>query len=161
MSTTLDLANLSPDAILRLWEATRRVHAARASDPRLRADILRRCQQLEDGDLAATIRAELDETHPGVVLEAHWRELIPNRPALGAFPRHELIATGSPDQWIKDDPRRLTGVVHEMARFTENLKEIAQGALDLADRLGIDEQEADRIVCAAFRDSGGGQHHAS
>ena len=73
------------------------------------------------------------------------------RPALGAFPRRDTPDAPSVDQWLRDDPRRLAGVIVEAARFTDDLKCIVVGVTNLADRVGIDEEEADKIIAAAIR----------
>lgn len=151
-----DLASMTADQVLDLWARVERDKATREADPELREAILRCCGALADRERAATIRAELDQAHPAIVLEANWRVLIGNRPALGsftgAFPRRDREVIPTANEWLKDDPRRLAGVVAEMRRFTSDLPKIVQSALDLADSAGIDEQLADRVICAALRD---------
>jgi hypothetical protein len=162
---TVDLADLTADQVLELWSRVEQAEATREVDPELRASILKRCDQLGDRDLAAAIREELDVAHPAVVLEQHWRELIADRPTLGAFrgafPRRDRVVVPTADEWLREDPRRLGNIVAEVARFTVDLKAITVSVLELADRLGIDEQEADRIVCAALRNLPKRASHAS
>lgn len=149
-----DLANLSPDQVLALWSKVEKAKATREADPELRAAILRRAEAL-DPSFAAQMRDQLDEAHPAVVLEAHFRDLIADMPALGsfagAFPRRDRVVIPTPTEWLADDPRRLAGVVAEMGRFTEDRAKIVAGALALADTAGIDAELADRVVCAALR----------
>lgn len=153
----IDLDSLNADQVLELWSRVEKAKATRDADPELRTAILKRCGQLNDRDLGATIRKELDEASPAVVLEAHFAELVPNRPALGAFrgawPRRARLDTPSADEWLKEDPRRLAGVVVEMRRFSSDLPKIVQSVLDLADSLSIEADLADRIVTGALRDA--------
>jgi hypothetical protein len=93
MSRTLtndDLEALSPDEVLDLWERVNTVKTVRAADPELRAAILARAAEaLLEGRVdereAGQIRAQLDQFIPSAVLAGHWRGLIRDRAALGAF----------------------------------------------------------------------------
>jgi hypothetical protein len=139
-----------------VWHELQRAHAIQTADPELRRNIERAVTiALNDGrlteDQATEISVELETTVPPVVLEAHWRELIPNRPAPGAFPRHEAGAAPDLGEWYRADPTRLCGLVAEMGRFSSDLKLIAASTLDAADKLGIPEDVADRIVSDALR----------
>lgn len=151
-----DLADLTADELLTLWSRVEDAKRLKAVDPDLRLAIVKRCAFIKNRTAAEAIRGELEEFHPALVLENHWRELIPNRPALGsirgAFPRRDVPEIPTPEDWIKDDPRRLVRVVHEMSRFTDDLKVITESVLALADSLGIDEEFADRVICSALRD---------
>ncbi|MHB1845328.1 MAG: hypothetical protein ACYCWW_10910 [Deltaproteobacteria bacterium] len=150
-----ELSQLSADDLARLWDAARRVHQARSVDPELRAALLGRLDELEDRDLAERVRAELDEAAPAAVLEAHWPEIVPNRPALGtfagAFPRRNRVVVPTASEWIADDPERLAGVVAEMARFSSDWRAIADATAKLADQAGIAEDVADAVIVQALR----------
>jgi hypothetical protein len=126
------------------WHELRRAHEIKTADPELRRD-----GRLTE-DQATEISAELETTTPPVVLEAHWRELIPNRPTLGAFPRHEIGPAPDLGEWYRADPERLRRLVAEMGRFSTDLSKIAAVALDAADKFGIPEDVADRIISDAL-----------
>jgi hypothetical protein len=137
------------------WHELRRAHEIKTADPELRRNIERAVTiALNDGrlteDQATEISAELETTTPPVVLEAHWRELIPNRPTLGAFPRHEIGPAPDLGEWYRADPERLRRLVAEMGRFSTDLSKIAAVALDAADKFGIPEDVADRIISDAL-----------
>lgn len=99
---------------------------------------------------AAEIRAALDEVPPAAVLASYDRELIEDRPALGAFPRSDFMPAPDVDQWFHDDPRRLKGVLHEAACFGD-VGRAVEAAVDLAERLGIAEEVYVPILKAAAR----------
>jgi hypothetical protein len=140
-----------------LWRELERRHAIRNADPKLRAAVIRRTNAaLADGRLdesgAAEIQAEIDKALPAVVLEAHFGELVSDCPALGAYARRSSPEAPTADERLREDPeRRLSNVVQEMRCFGDELQRIIEAALDLADRLGIDELQADDIVAAALR----------
>ena len=67
-------------------QVARRVHAIRAIDPKLRANIERHLDQIDPTE-AAPIRATLDEMHPDAVLEVYFKTIVPNRPTIGAIRR--------------------------------------------------------------------------
>lgn len=81
-ATTVDLDDA--DDVLRVWAEANRILVHRAIDPELRGAISQRAGDL-GAPLTSAIRAELDQATPAVVLEARWRELIYDRPAVGAF----------------------------------------------------------------------------
>ncbi|HUZ20621.1 MAG TPA: hypothetical protein VMU75_08640 [Acidimicrobiales bacterium] len=155
-----DIAELSTAELDGIFYERRRRHEARAADPELRACVLRRAKEAEtDGRLtleeAAAIRRSLDEVAPATVLEAWWRQLILNVRFTGAFPRRAdpRAAAALPDEWLRADPRRLANVVAEMRRFAPtDLPKVVKAALALADRVGIDPDIADRVICAALRE---------
>lgn len=161
----VDLDDPDTSALERLDSELRRRRAVRSLDPSLRADVLRATDEaVDDGRLDTTeadqIRQQLDQMHPAVVLEQWGRKLIKDRPALGAFPSRNIVKAPSPDEWIRQDPRRLAGIVLEAARFGSDLKAIAVAVLELADGLGIEEATADEIVAAAFHNLRHGGRHA-
>jgi hypothetical protein len=88
MTTTvlgqIDLAELDADSLLRLWERVDTIKTLRAADPELREAMIQRAELL-DRLAADQIKLELDTYLPAVVLAAHWRELVPDSPALGAY----------------------------------------------------------------------------
>jgi hypothetical protein len=80
----------SVEDIERVWHQIQRYHAARDADPQLYDAVAKRIDEaLTDGSIAEAeaekFRAELDQAHPAAVLAAHWRSLIRDRPALGAY----------------------------------------------------------------------------
>jgi len=150
---------LSADDKLRVYADLERAADMRQVDPKLRADILRCADEaLADGRLAEAeaeaIRCQLDEAHPGAVLEQWWRKLVKNRPSIGAFPRRTTPTVPTAGEWLKDNPQRLAGVVREMRRFSDDVPKIVNSVLELADRAAIDAELADRIVCGALRPKG-------
>jgi hypothetical protein len=69
------------------WQVLSRRRAVREIDPPLREAMLRRCERLAPS-AAAPILAELDELYPAVVLDAHFRTLVPeDRPTVGFYRR--------------------------------------------------------------------------
>jgi len=82
------LVDLDDAAGLELaWQALERRRAVCRIDPELRHAIEVRCARLTP-DFAEPILRELSELHPAVVLDAHFHELVPNRPTIGAVIRH-------------------------------------------------------------------------
>jgi hypothetical protein len=82
---TVDLD--SPDAqdLDRLWAELQSRHAARLADPELYQGIVGRLDAINPKE-ADQVRAELGRSvHPRAVLAGHWRSLVSDRPALGAF----------------------------------------------------------------------------
>ena len=155
MARLVDLDALSPSDIEHLWWEMRRAHDFANADPELRTDITRAINAaLDTGRIdecrALEIEVMLESAVPAVVLEQCWRELIPNKPALGAFPRRELGPAPDLGEWYRADPTRLYGLVTEIGRFTSDLKLIAASALDTADKFGIPEDVADQIVSDAL-----------
>ena len=153
----VDIDKLDASALESLWHELERARQFKNHDPELRDDIEKAITAaLNDGRItelrALEIEVMLEEAVPSVVLEQTWRELIPNldRKALGAFPRREIGPAPDLDQWLRDDPSRLAGLVAEMGRFTNDLKRIASAVLDLADKLGIPEDVSDPIVSDAL-----------
>jgi len=156
----IDLDEPDASAVQCVVDELRRRDAPRKADPGVYRYVLRRL-----GDLVAErtvseqkaneIRAELTWAHPRAVLNAHWRLLIKDHPALGsfsgAFPCRAKPSAPTADEMLRQDPSRLAAVVTEMARFTSDLRAVAQGAIELADSAGIDEALADRIIVAAVR----------
>jgi hypothetical protein len=151
------LLDADPAVLARLWEKVDALAQHRKVDAELRAAILRVAAKVAP-DSIAQIEHELDEAIPAVVLEAHKAELIPNRPALGAFPTKDRLAGCSIEDWLRADPLRLRGVALEAGRFCCDNRSVAQGVLQLAENLGIDLQLAGDIVAQALIDS---RHHSA
>jgi hypothetical protein len=83
------LVDLDDAAAVELaWMQLERRRAVRNIDPELRSLIRKRCERIA-GDIAAPILAELDELHPGLVLEVHYQVLVPNRATIGAIRRQQ------------------------------------------------------------------------
>lgn len=162
--TASSLAGLSADEVLALWAAANRIHEARLVDPELREAMLARLDDLDDRHLAEQIRAELDGTAPGAVLAGHWREVVPNRPALGAFrgafPRRDSLHAPVAAEWYTEDPDRLRYFVAEVATFTKDPRRLAEAALQLAEDVGIPSATAEPIIAQALRDLKGGGRRA-
>ncbi len=144
-----------PDVLARIFEIVDALARHRKIDPELRVDILRVAEHVAPG-LVEQLEEELDIATPGVVLEAHWHELIEDRPALAAFPRADNITAPSIEDWFREDPRRLRGLVFEAYRFSTDEKLIVAGVLELAFRIGIDRQLAVDITTHALIDA---RHH--
>ncbi|MGD0944279.1 MAG: hypothetical protein ABR972_08405 [Acidimicrobiales bacterium] len=155
MSPDLDqaraLLDADPDVLCRLWQKVDALAKHRKLDPELRGNILRVAEKVEP-TLVEQLKIELDEATPAAVLEAH-PELIEDRPALGAFPRRDSIEAPTVDEWIREDSRRLRGVVFEACRFCKDDRRVAEGALGLAETLGLDLHLAADIVGYALRDA--------
>ena len=83
--TTAALAALTADEVLALWQRVETVKAARAAHPNLFDALADRLDAMADREAAEGIRADLEHCHPAAVLGAYWRQLIPDRPALGAY----------------------------------------------------------------------------
>jgi hypothetical protein len=156
MNTDVDQARAllagSPDVLANLWLKVDELWRHRQLDPQLRRDILRVAEKVGP-DLVAQLKLELDEAVPASVLEAHAHELIPDRPALGAFPSPDRLAAPSIEDWFRQDPRRLRGVVLEAARFCADDRLVVEGALSLAFKLEIDLSLAGDIVGHALIDA--------
>jgi hypothetical protein len=134
-----------------LWAKINELAEHRKIQPELRRDLLRVAAKV-DPDLVPQLKRELDEVVPSAVLEAHQDELIPDRPAFGAFPRRDTIEAPTVDEWLKEDPIRLRGVVLEVARFCKDDRRVVESVLALAERLGIDPRLAGDIIGPALRD---------
>jgi|GEM_PF-2373485 hypothetical protein len=142
-----------PEVAARLFEKCEALWRHRRLDPELRGDLVRVAERI-DPALAKQITAELDVATPATVLEAHASDLIKDElPALGGFPRRDIPEVSGPGEWIASDPRRLWGIVFEIARFTSDDRLIAESALGLAQTLGIDGHVAADIIGYALRDA--------
>jgi hypothetical protein len=139
-----------PDVLARLWEKVNALAEHRRIDRGLRDDLLRVAGRL-DPALATQLERELDEFLPAVVLAAHADELIEDRP-LGAFPRRDSVEAPTVEEWLIEDPRRLRGVVREVARFCTDDRRVVESVLALAESLGIDPRVAGDIIGPALRD---------
>jgi hypothetical protein len=141
-----------PSDVERVWEELEKRHELRAIAPEFRVGVERafrravKAGRIHESEGEA-IRRELDEAHPAIVLAAHWKKLISDRPALGAFdPQPSPGDMAGPNTWLRQDSARLTAVVIEMRRFEKDERRVAAAALDHARRLGIDENAAVRSV---------------
>lgn len=148
--TDFDLARLPPDDVLRLWQRVQAVKAPRADNPKLRQAVLARLDGLEPA-LAAQIRDELDAYGPELVLGAHWRQLVPDGPALGSFPKPAPAQPRTLTDQIAADHDALAVYVCQMWRFAPDPVRVAGAATQLADAAGVPEPEADRIIADAIR----------
>jgi hypothetical protein len=79
-------------------------------------------------------------------LRDNWREVIPDRPALGAFPRRDRVVAPTGDELIVDDPHRLANVVVEMLRFTTDEAKVISAAALYAANLGIEDPVAESAI---------------
>ena len=141
-----------PDVLARLWEKVDALAKHRKIDPELRADILRVAGRI-DPDLVGQLKRELDEAVPAAVLEAHASELIEDRLTLGAFPSPAKLEGASLEDWLRQDPRRLRGVVFEVAQFCADDRRVVESVLQLAENLEIDLRLAVDVVGYALRDA--------
>jgi hypothetical protein len=142
-----------PGVLEALWAKVDALAKHRKIDPGLRRDILRVAEQV-DPTLAEQLKRELDGAVPAVVLAAHEDQLIPPQlPALGAFPAATKLEGASLEDWLRDDPRRLRGVVFEVAQFCSDDQRVAEGVLSLAHTLGIDLRRATDVVGHALLDA--------
>jgi hypothetical protein len=139
------------DVLARVWERLDALAKHRKIDFELRRRILRVAEKVAP-TLVEQLELELDVAAPAAVLAAHQTELIPDRPALGAFPAASKMTAPSIDAWIIEDPTRLRGVVAEVARFCKDDRRVVESVLVLADQLGIDQHLAGSIIGPALRD---------
>lgn len=79
------MAALTPDEVLALWQRVVAVKAIRAADPGLFDAVLRAAGKVLDKRTAREISDALEHSHPAAVLNAYWRQLLPDRPAVGAY----------------------------------------------------------------------------
>lgn len=142
----------APDVLARLFEKVEALHRRRRIDPNLRRDILRVAATAAPA-LVEQLKLELDEATPPAVLEAHEHELIPERPALGAFRRRDTLDAPLISEWLTEDPTRLRGVVYEVGRFCKDDRRVVETVLALAEQLGIDGHLAANIIGCALRDT--------
>lgn len=138
------LAELSADDVLRLWERVARVKAVRSASPELRQAILDHVDDLGP-EVAAEVRSALEHSHPVAVVVSFW----PDKPALGAFPKPEHRAP-DPVAWF-GATRILEQFVKEMTLFTKDRRRVVDAAIELADQLGVPQDEADRIIAGIVR----------
>jgi len=81
----VDLDRIDPGDLDQLVTEQRRRAAARDADPAIYEAITDRLEVI-DPEEADQIRMELGRAvHPRAVLGGHWRSLIRNQPALGAY----------------------------------------------------------------------------
>lgn len=151
----LDQARAVLDAPLevleKLWAKVEALAAHRRIDPELRRDILRIAGRI-DPDLVEQLERELDEATPTAVLGGH-PELIEDRATLAAFPRRDAIEAPTVDEWLREDPRRLRGVLIEACRFCKDDRRVVEGTLQLAKDVGIDLKLAADVVSHALMDA--------
>lgn len=143
----------APPAVLEaLWQKVTDLAKHRRIDPGLRSDILRVAEQV-DPDLVEQLKHEMDEAVPSAVLEAHQDELIPDRLTLGAFPMAGKLPAPSIEEWLREDPRRLRGVLIEASRFCRDDRQLVESTLQLAKDVGIDLKLAADVVSHALMDA--------
>ena len=141
-----------PGPLEALWAKINELAEHRKIQPEVRRDILRVAEKVAP-ELVAQLKHEMDEAVPSAVLEAHQDELVPDRPTLGAFPRRDTLDAPTVEDWLREDPRRLRGVVFETARFSADDQRVVESVLGLAHSLGIDLKLAADIVGHALRDA--------
>jgi hypothetical protein len=141
-----------PDVLALLFEKVDALARHRKIDPELRAAIVRVAEGV-DPDLAGQLARQLDEVTPAAVLAGHARDLIEDRPSLGAFPAQDRLPDSSIENWLREDPRRLRGVTLEVCRFNSDNRLVVEGVLQLAEALGIELRLAGDIVGSALRDA--------
>jgi hypothetical protein len=141
-----------PGVLEALWAKVDELARHRKIQPELRRDLLRVAERV-DPELAERLEDELDEAVPAAVLEAHWRELVPDRAALGAFPRRDCTEAPTALEWLLEDPLRLRNVTLEIARFTKDDRLVAESVLGLAEQLGIDPELAVDVVTHGLIDA--------
>ena len=140
------------DVLARLFEKVEALHRHRRINPELRRNIVRVAEKVAPA-LVEQLKLELDEATPAAVLEAHQTELIPDRPALGAFPRRDTLDAPLISEWLTEDPTRFRGVVYEVGRFCKDDRRVVESVLALAEQLGIDGHLAADIIGCALRDT--------
>lgn len=95
------IASLTAEDLDLIWQQQQRQYdARRGGEPEL-FDAM--CQLAADAEAsgrlnhrtADAIRYELSHLKPSVVLGCYWRELIPDRPALGSFVAREVLASAA------------------------------------------------------------------
>jgi hypothetical protein len=151
-----ELRELSADELLLLWQRVQAVREVRGVLPGLRGSVVARlAEAVEAGRVseasAAQISRELEKYPPNVVLAAHFREILPDRPALGAFPRRDLPAAPTLEEELAADPCRLADVLFEVLRFRGDIHQAVAAVLELADQAGIAQATADGVVTEALR----------
>lgn len=105
-----------PDVLARIFEIVDALARHRKIDPELRVDILRVAEHVAPG-LVEQLEEELDIATPGVVLEAHWHELIEDRPRW----RLSHALTTSPRRRSKTGFARIQGAcVASCSRLTDS-----------------------------------------
>lgn len=171
--TPAALASLNPDELVVLSErlrlAAERQEEAQGADPELSTLLRQRvAEALEHGDIdhatAEAIIRELESTHPGVVFEAWFQEIIAphverqrrkvDASGLAAWtPRPAPDAEQEVLAMAQDDPDRLlTAIVREMARFVEDLDQVIDPAVEHAQACGIEESVFGPIIARVVRE---------
>jgi len=122
---------------------------------RYRRDV-ERCRVNADDSTMEALEALSDGTPPVSIedrdfLRAHLREIVPDRLALGAFPRRDDRNAPIADEWFREDPSRLARVVTEMRRFTADERRVAEAGAALARELGLEEEAAVEAIATGLR----------
>jgi len=162
----MNLVDLDDAAVLQqAIDKLQRAHDLRKIDPELRADIERTIGEgvaagrITDED-AARLRRELDEVAPAVMLEANFKQLVPNRKTIGHYAKGlPAKSTFDPLQEVykmdREDPTRLRALFREMAIFTDDAERIVAGAVAHARKCGIPEQVFEPIIANELREMKG------
>jgi hypothetical protein len=79
-------------------------------------------------------------------LRDHWRERIPDRVALGAFPRRDTLEAPTATEIYTEDPSRLVAFVVEVRRFCGDELRVVEVAADFASKLGIPDDLAEASI---------------
>ena len=151
------LDTLSAEDVERLWRRLQSQHAAQNADPELHANVARAVDRaLSEGRITAAkaeeIRAELRRSHPRAVLCGYLRDIVPNRPALGAVPRRERVKAPDLAELLRRDPaRQVPNLMDEMGRFTRDEDRILQAISDLCERAGIADGLAESAAVEGLR----------
>jgi hypothetical protein len=152
----LDKARAVLDAPLEvleaLWQKVDDLAKHGKIQPELRRSILRVAAQVDPG-LVEQLKHELDEATPSAVLEAHEAELVADRLTLGAFPVLGRLTAPSIGAWLREDPRRLRGMLGEASRFGADDRRVVESVLQLAKDAGIDLTLAGDVVSHALMDA--------
>lgn len=137
-----------------------RRRSVRAANPELADDIARAIRRsLAAGRItkarADELAALLDEVNPSVLLEAHAEEILDlDKPTIACFgARCVLPKVPDLDAFFREDPRRLAELVRAGLRFGGDVRHVVEQVLAEADRLGIDEEVADRVILRAIREN--------
>lgn len=171
--TPAALASLGPDELVaiseRLRVATERLEETQDADPELTALLRERVDEaLEHGDIdedtARVIAEELATTHPAIVFEARFEEIVEphierqRRKGVGAplaawtplpevHPEEEVMALAA-----KDPAAVVEAVTRQMARFVDDLDRVIDPAVEHAKACGIEESVFGPVIAHVIRE---------
>jgi hypothetical protein len=107
----------------------------------------------------ARAHSGLDDEALGELAEILGRDETPSvgwwTHHLPRTPHHHLGAVAR----LAEDPDHLIGVVREMRRFSTDVDAIASGALELAETVGIDLDQAQDLIIRALTSPDEGRRH--